>query len=358
MRWLRIAAAGVGLIVAAAGLTSQVAGGQHTPTTGPTSVRTLSGGNPSDAAAARTLTYLLTPADSTPAPNPIIAAATGSPSAVGAVASGLAANGIPLVALNAYQSAANQEAALDPACGLGWPLLAAIGRVESDHGRFGGAVLRSDGTSTPRTIGPALDGNGHALIPATASGKLLDGDATYDHAVGAMQFIPSTWLLYRTAALGHVSPDPFNIYDAAATAARYLCAAAGSVTTPAGQQRAIAAYNHSDVYVATVLAVAAFYGAGGSAVTVPVVATTVEPGPLPSVPPVNPGPPPAITTPAAGPTPSSPIPEPTGATATTSGSPTDSPTAPAATPTESATPTDSSTPTDPPSPTASPSPTP
>src|SRR2546423_575615 len=55
-----------------------------------------------------------------------------------AVAGALAANGIPLVALTAYRNAERRLARDDSGCGLTWSLLAAIGRVESNHGRFAG----------------------------------------------------------------------------------------------------------------------------------------------------------------------------------------------------------------------------
>ena len=58
-----------------------------------------------------------------------------------AVISGLAANGIPTVALNAYRVAAARVDHADPGCGIDWALLAGIGREESNHGRFGGATL-------------------------------------------------------------------------------------------------------------------------------------------------------------------------------------------------------------------------
>ena len=45
--------------------------------------------------------------------------------------------GIPATALLAYQRAAVVIAQVDASCGLSWSLLAAIGRVESDHGRYG-----------------------------------------------------------------------------------------------------------------------------------------------------------------------------------------------------------------------------
>ena len=208
-------------------------------------------------------------------------------------ASALAADGIPATALLAYTQAAARVRSLDPACGISWPILAAIGRVESDHGRFAGAVLHTDGLSAPRVIGPALDGVGTALIRDTDHGH-LDGDRVYDHAVGPMQFIPSTWAIYGVDVSGHGVADPFNIFDAAAAAARYLCAAGGTLTTLDGQRRAILAYNHSDGYLRLVLALEGVYARGVLGVTVPVL--PANPGPVspPALPPVNPGPPPAL----------------------------------------------------------------
>ena len=51
-------------------------------------------------------------------------------------------------------------ATADPGCDISWTLLAAIGRVESNHGRFGGAALGSDGVSRPEIRGPQLNGAG------------------------------------------------------------------------------------------------------------------------------------------------------------------------------------------------------
>jgi hypothetical protein len=110
-----------------------------------------------------------------------------------AAPSALASSGLPVSAARAYRRAAEYVAATDPSCGLHWSVLAGIGRVESNHGRFAGAVLGSDGRSRPPVIGIPLDGtHDTALIPDTDRG-LLDGDTVYDRAVGAMQFIPSTW---------------------------------------------------------------------------------------------------------------------------------------------------------------------
>ena len=214
--------------------------------------------------------------------------------------SALAADGIPATALLAYRQAAQREQARAPGCGLSWPLLAAIGRVESDHGRFAGAVLHTDGLSSPPVIGIPLDGHGTALIRDTDGGR-LDGDRTYDRAVGPMQFIPSTWAGYGVDADLDGTADPFDIFDAAAAAADYLCAAGGDLTGLDGQRRAVLAYNHSDAYLETVLSLEAVYARAVPGLTVPVLPSDPGPVPPPTAPPVNPGRPPALH-PTPGPT--------------------------------------------------------
>ena len=87
------------------------------------------------------------------------------------LASPLAGDGIPVTALEAYQNAANSANTTHPDCHIPWPLLAGIGRVESDHGRYGGAVLRPDGTSTKPIIGIPLNGNGTEVVSDTDHGS-------------------------------------------------------------------------------------------------------------------------------------------------------------------------------------------
>ena len=273
------------------------------------------------------------------------------------VISGLAANGIPEVALNAYRVAAARMHNVDPGCGIDWALLAGIGREESDHGRFGGAVLHTDGTSTPRIVGPALDGKHWDYIPAPADGMALDGDAVYAHALGPMQFIPSTWAEYGVDGNGDGKADIFNIYDAALTAARYLCAAGGDLRTPAGQTRAVLAYNHNNQYLAQVLALAQAYRTGVTVSGIPVGDLT---GALPpvqsggSTPPANPGGPTAVEQPSAGSQKTAPSGShtPTGGTSSTSGPGSSTS---GSTPTRSASPTPSGSHTGTPTPTPSPS---
>jgi membrane-bound lytic murein transglycosylase B len=197
------------------------------------------------------------------------------------VVTGLAANGIPNVALNAYRVAAARMASAKPDCGIDWSLLAGIGRVESNHGRYGGAVLGPDGSATPKILGPALDGGKFAYIGDSDNG-MWDNDRTYDRAMGPMQFIPTTWRSYAIDADGNGVTDPFNINDAALAAANYLCVAGRNLRTDAGQRRAVLAYNHSDEYVAEVLALARAYAAGIPVADLPLVGDTSGPVPPPS----------------------------------------------------------------------------
>jgi membrane-bound lytic murein transglycosylase B len=271
---------------------------------------------------------------------------------VAAYAPELAASGIPAVALAAYRKAEQRMARAVPGCHLRWYLVAAIGRVESNHGRFGGAQLRTDGTSQPKILGPVLAGGaGFALIRDTDHGR-YDGDTSYDRAVGPMQFIPSTWAMYAADGDGDGRTDPFNIFDAALAAADYLCNG-HDLATSDGVRAAVRNYNHSDAYVELVLAVAAAYARGVRVDTAPPAPGT---GRLPA-PPKGAQPPASVGPPQAGVPTTSPPPAP-GPTATGSSTPPGPD--PTPTPTGTGTPTPSDTPTPTPTPTCTPtdSPTP
>lgn len=185
-----------------------------------------------------------------------------SGTATQAMISNASPNGIPAAALAAYQRAAQVINAADPGCNLSWELIAAIGRVESDHGRYGGNVLDDDGISRPGIYGIPLDGtNGTAKISDTDAGE-LDNDPVWDRAVGPMQFIPSTWAIVGVDADGDGVRDPQSIHDAALASAVYLCSGNEDLSKTPGQRTAVFRYNHSNAYVDLVLQLMRAYQTG------------------------------------------------------------------------------------------------
>jgi membrane-bound lytic murein transglycosylase B len=171
------------------------------------------------------------------------------------VISTASASGIPAVALAAYERAQTVINAADPTCHMPWELVAAIGRVESDHGRADGNRLTGKGVATPGIYGLPLNGrHGTSLIRDTDAGQ-YDHDTRYDRAVGPMQFIPSTWSIVGVDADNDGQRNPQDIYDAALASAVYLCSGPDDLSTDAGQHSAVFRYNHSQQYVALVLAI-------------------------------------------------------------------------------------------------------
>ncbi|MBK5305750.1 MAG: lytic transglycosylase domain-containing protein [Frankiaceae bacterium] len=104
--------------------------------------------------------------------------------------------------------------------GLRWQVLAAIGQIESGHGR---------------NMGPSSAG-----------------------ALGPMQFMPATWAFSGVDGDGDGKADIMNPYDAVPAAALYLCRA-GAANGEQGLYDAIFSYNHADWYVKQVLDLAARY---------------------------------------------------------------------------------------------------
>jgi cell wall-associated NlpC family hydrolase len=132
---------------------------------------------------------------------------------------------IPPRLLPVYQTAA------DSCPGLPWSVLAAIGKVETDHGRL--------------------------QAPGVTSG------ANFAGAAGPMQIgiggkAGNTWGAYAIDADGG-GADVYNPVDAIFTAANYLCR--NGAARGADVAGAIFAYNHADWYVTKVLAVASSYAA-------------------------------------------------------------------------------------------------
>ncbi|CAN5518451.1 hypothetical protein BH09ACT4_BH09ACT4_11230 [soil metagenome] len=174
-----------------------------------------------------------------------------------------AATGIPVRALLAYAGAAMYKAGQMPECGISWSTLAGVGKIESDHGRFGGSELDANGTAVPGIFGIALDGGNTANVPDSDNGA-IDGDPNSDRAVGPMQLIPQTWRNWHVDGGADGVEDPQNIDDAVAAAANYLCRSSTAMDTEAGWRAAISAYNSSNTYLSNVAAAAESYNAAAT----------------------------------------------------------------------------------------------
>ncbi len=171
-------------------------------------------------------------------------------------------NDVPSAALRAYRHAEKVMATADPDCNISWTLLAAIGRVETNHGRFGGAQLGSDGVSRPEIRGPQLDGAGPFAAIRDSDDGALDRDKVWDRAVGQMQFLPQTWRSVERDGDGNGTKNPDDIDDSALGSAVYLCGAGGNLADRAGMARAAFRYNHSDYYVSLVLSMQSGFETG------------------------------------------------------------------------------------------------
>jgi len=165
----------------------------------------------------------------------------------------------PLVALDAYYRAAASASAERSGCDVRWWGLAGISRVEGRHGTYGGTTLQPNGDTTRRIIGIQLDGTRETAIVGDSDGGTLDGDASFDRAVGPMQFIPQTWSRFSADGNDDGVSSPFNLYDATLAAARYLCTSSGGLDGDGGLRTAYFSYNHSLPYVDSVLGYARGY---------------------------------------------------------------------------------------------------
>ncbi len=143
-----------------------------------------------------------------------------------------------------------------PGCQARLALVAAVVEVEAAGGR--GRSISPAGDTSPRLIGPTLDGTtpGTATIADTDGGR-WDDDATWDHAVGIAQFLPSTWAASGIDGNGDGMADPHNVFDAIASQVAKLCRDGHPMATADDERRALFAYNPATWYVDRVMAEAA-----------------------------------------------------------------------------------------------------
>ena len=162
--------------------------------------------------------------------------------------------GIPPVVFSAYVAAEANAPTVTPGCEVDWPIIAGIWKVESNHATYGGRTVNASGQVTTPLYGVTLDGTipGTAVIADTDRG-VLDGDPTWDRAVGPAQFLPGSWRAYGQDGNRDSVADPQNVFDAALGTVAHLCLTRpGDYTNPTDLEAALRRYNNSAEYVATV----------------------------------------------------------------------------------------------------------
>lgn len=162
---------------------------------------------------------------------------------------------IPSVAYEAYTAASAASPSVAAGCSVDWTVLAGISQVEARHGQMDeDHHLAPNGDVLPEVRGAALDGTrGTEPVPDTDRGE-LDGDPTWDRAMGPLQFIPTTWAELGRDGNGDGVADPDNLYDAALTAAAHLCVRTpGDYSDRARLREALVGYNASGRYAEQVL---------------------------------------------------------------------------------------------------------
>lgn len=179
----------------------------------------------------------------------------------GPAAAGATAAGIPPVVFAAYLAAEANAHTTDPDCAVDWPVVAGIWKVESGHATYGGATVDPAGHVTPPIYGVVLDGSrpGTAIVHDSDNG-VLDGNPTWDLAVGPAQFLPRSWMGHGQDGNADGTADPQNVYDAALATVAYLCQRTrGDYQDPADLARAVRGYNNSAEYVESVTGWIAYY---------------------------------------------------------------------------------------------------
>lgn len=256
----RLALSGLFLLTLVA--TAGTAGAVLVPATAKAPKPNASSPTPSASATDGSIPGGLPPQDPVTSPNPTGLSPTGGsahPLADWAQQTGKRVD-IPAVAMQAYGYTELVLSRTTPSCRLSWTTLAAIGKVESAHGSFNGARLDTNGVATPAIIGQPLDGkDGRQRIIDTDDGQ-LDGDQTYDRAVGPMQFLPATWQEFGTDADSDGRKDPHDLDDAALAAGKYLCKGGRNLTIAADWWSAILSYNNLEAYAQDVFNAADEYG--------------------------------------------------------------------------------------------------
>ncbi len=166
----------------------------------------------------------------------------------------------PFEAVAAYQRAASVINAAAP-CNLDWLVLAAIGRIASDHGRGvdGTHRINPRGKVKPALVGQPLNGHaGRAAVSDTDAGA-IDQNPRWDAPVGPMGLLPETWSRVAVDADADGERNVQDVDDAALGAAVLLCSSGKDLSHRQALRRALHTYDSTPHFARVVRRLAAAY---------------------------------------------------------------------------------------------------
>ena len=184
--------------------------------------------------------------------------------AASSVAGGeVAGLGIPLATLDAYLRAEGTLLFERSGCGIQWWMLAGIGRVESNHGRYGGTQLGANGDTLPHIVGIPLDGAPGIAAIGDSDGGLLDDDGRGTVPSGRCSSSRARGAGTRPTATGTAAPIRTTCTTPPSAPGATCAPRPATWRTTRASTRAYLSYNHSDAYAANVLYLAREYQHSG-----------------------------------------------------------------------------------------------
>ena len=141
---------------------------------------------------------------------------------------------------------------------LRWTLLAAVGRVLTDHGQRGDHRVDDRGNVRPGIVGKPLLARGGHRVGDTEAG-LLDDDRRFDRPVGPMLLSPADWSVVGVDGDSNGKRNPQDVDDASLALAVLLCAPGVDLRTPEGKRAALPRIDDTPDFVQAVLEVDAAY---------------------------------------------------------------------------------------------------
>lgn len=166
----------------------------------------------------------------------------------------------PPAAVTAYQrAAAIINATAD--CHLDWVVLAAMARVESDHGRGADGRHRVGraGLVRPALVGAPLNGRHGRPAVADTDGGRLDRRERWDAPVGPFGLLPSVWATVAIDGDGDGARRPQDLDDAALAAAVVLCASGRDLSRTRALTTVLRGIHSAPAYARIVLTIAGRY---------------------------------------------------------------------------------------------------